>query len=520
MAALLRFRLLSVPFERDEGEYAYAGQLILQGIVPYDLAYTMKLPGVSGIYAMMMLVLGQTHESIHLGLLIVNAITIVLVFALGKKLIGPLAGVAGAAFFAVASTLSSVQGLWANTEHFVLPFALAGILTYLRWLSDQRNRFLVLAGVFLGTAILMKQHGTAFFAFVFVCLAWELFVSRTGHWHPVVRPIASLVGGAVLPIAITALVVLALGNFDKFIFWTTEYATTYASGNGLERGWFNFARKASPLWHEARAIGLMAVIAPICLDWSHRGRTRSTMLCLFALFSFLAICPGLFFRPHYFIMLLPAVGLLAGASLDRCYRLLVESRQNALFRSVPALVAIAIVAITLLVNQDYLIHASPEQVVRKTYGLNPFSEALAIGTWLKENTEEDETIAVLGSEPQIYFYAKRKSATGYIYTYPLMEDQPMAKTMQEEMAREIETAAPRHVVWVHDVNSWAPTKKSVTHIFDWFNEFQANYRVVGWSEARPKGSHVYWGSPTTWPPTSASWIGVYERLDAPRQNRR
>jgi hypothetical protein len=187
---------------------------------------------------------------------------------------------------------------------------------------------------------------------------------------------------------------------------------------------------------------------------------------------------------------------------------------------VPALVAIAIVAMTLLVNQDYLIHASPEQVVRKTYGLNPFSEGLEIGTWLKENTEEDETIAVLGSEPQIYFYAKRKSATGYIYMYPLMENQPMAKTMQEEMVREIETAAPRYVVWVHDVNSWAPTKKSVTHIFDWFNEFQANYRVVGWSETRVKGSHVYWGLPTTWPPTSAAWIGVYERLDAPRQNRR
>jgi hypothetical protein len=30
----IRFRLLAIPLERDEGEYAYAGQLILQGIPP------------------------------------------------------------------------------------------------------------------------------------------------------------------------------------------------------------------------------------------------------------------------------------------------------------------------------------------------------------------------------------------------------------------------------------------------------------------------------------------------------
>jgi len=31
----IRLRLLAVPLERDEGEYAYAGQLILQGVPPY-----------------------------------------------------------------------------------------------------------------------------------------------------------------------------------------------------------------------------------------------------------------------------------------------------------------------------------------------------------------------------------------------------------------------------------------------------------------------------------------------------
>ena len=38
LVAVARLRLLNFPLERDEGEYAYAGQLMLQGIPPYELA--------------------------------------------------------------------------------------------------------------------------------------------------------------------------------------------------------------------------------------------------------------------------------------------------------------------------------------------------------------------------------------------------------------------------------------------------------------------------------------------------
>ncbi|MHA2217782.1 MAG: hypothetical protein ACXACY_17745, partial [Candidatus Hodarchaeales archaeon] len=45
-AAVIRIHLLEVPLERDEGEYAYAGQLMLQGVPPYDQVYNMKMPGI------------------------------------------------------------------------------------------------------------------------------------------------------------------------------------------------------------------------------------------------------------------------------------------------------------------------------------------------------------------------------------------------------------------------------------------------------------------------------------------
>src|SRR5947207_13049017 len=73
----IRIRLLGVPLERDEGEYAYDGQLILQGVPPYTLAYNMKLPGTYAAYAGIMSVFGQTMTGIHFGRLIVTLATFV-----------------------------------------------------------------------------------------------------------------------------------------------------------------------------------------------------------------------------------------------------------------------------------------------------------------------------------------------------------------------------------------------------------------------------------------------------------
>jgi len=38
---------------------------------------------------------------------------------------------------------------------------------------------------------------------------------------------------------------------------------------------------------------------------------------------------------------------------------------------------------------------------------------------LRAHTAPTERIAVIGSEPQIYFFAQRHAATGYIYMYAL-----------------------------------------------------------------------------------------------------
>ena len=98
---VIRYRLRDMPLERDEGEYAYSGQLMLQGIPPYKLAYNMKLPGIYAAYAAVMAIFGETPAGIHLGLLLVNAASVVLLYLLASLLFGRLAGIIAACSYAL-----------------------------------------------------------------------------------------------------------------------------------------------------------------------------------------------------------------------------------------------------------------------------------------------------------------------------------------------------------------------------------------------------------------------------------
>jgi len=103
--------------------------------------------------------------------------------------------------------------------------------------------------------------------------------------------------------------------------------------------------------------------------------------------------------------------------------------------------------------------------------MNPFSEAVPLARYLRKHSSPDARIAVLGSEPEIYFYSQRHSATGYIYVYGLMEAQAYARQMQDEMIREIEAARPEYFVYVNSPLSWLRVSDSDPHIFTWAKRY-------------------------------------------------
>jgi dolichyl-phosphate-mannose-protein mannosyltransferase len=507
----IRIRLLGIPLERDEGEYAYAGQLMLQGIPPYKLAYNMKFPGIYAAYAVIMSIFGQTILGIHLGLLLVNAVTIALIYLLGRRLINSTAGITAATSYAVLSVSPSVLGLAAHATNFVMLPALGGTLLILKVYDSGRSAFgrLFASGLLFGLAVLMKQPG-AFFV-VFAAIYLILKELHRGWKQPGLVPrILIFTAGVILPFGITCLMLSRAGVFRQFWFWTIDYARQYGSIVPLNRAPEIFFRSTREVIGVSWALWILAGIGAVAGLLDQRIRANAIFLLGFLLFSALALFPGFYFRYHYFILVLPAVSLLVGVGISKLSDVL--TGRMIVVRVIPIFLLGVAVSLPILWNKKILFKASPVEACRFIYPESPFPASVRIADYLREHTTRDARIAVLGSEPQIYFYSQRHSATGYIYTYALMEPQKYARAMQEEMIRETEGADPKYLVSVVMNDSWLERPGSDRLIFTWANEYTGqNYAAAGFVNITPTDTDYYFGDIPSSVGTLKNYILIYER---------
>src|SRR5262249_5578854 len=107
----------------------------------------------------------------------------------------------------------------------------------------------------------------------------------------------------------------------------------------------------------------------------------------------------------------------------------------------------------------------------------------------RATADQNSRIAILGSEPEIYFYSRHLSATGYIYMYPLMETHPYAAQMQREMIAKIEQTNPEYVIFVDDRMSWLRQPESKTLLENWWQNYWAtNLDLVQTIDIKPPES--------------------------------
>jgi hypothetical protein len=492
----IRWRLLDMPLERDEGEYAYAGQLILQDIPPYRLAYNMKLPGTYAAYAAILAVFGQTARGVHLGLLLVNALSVILLYMITAHLFGTLAGTIAGSSYALLSTHQVVLGLAAHATHFVVLAALLGFIPLLRAEETKRRAFFFWTGIAFGITFLMKQPGLFLGAFALFYLAVQCWPNNRHEWAPWAKNMAVFLLGGALPFALTCVALYRSGVFRNFWFWTFVYARQYAVTLAFRRSWTELAPKASILLRLMFCLGILAVAGIARSFWHPVVRRYAVFVLGLLAFSCAAVCPGLYFRPHYFILMMPVVAILIAIAVTSAMRWLTLHSTSRWVHILPVIAFVAACAFAIHGNARFYFHMTPIQASRFCYPLNPFPEAVPVAEYLRQHTAPTDAIFVFGSEPEIYFYAHRHSASGYIYTYSLMEDQAYWPAMQKQMMQEVEARRPAYVVFVDVSDSWLlrPDSPQAMALIPWINQYLSDgFEEVGMVELADMESRFFLG---------------------------
>jgi hypothetical protein len=499
--AVARIRLLTTPLERDEGEFAYGGQLLLQGIPPYKLFYAMKFPGIYAAYALIMAVFGQSPAGIHFGLLLINLACIGLLYRVARHFLDVPGAAAAAASYAFLSTSPLVMGLEAHATHFVVLAALAGLLLLLHGQKTGKFPLFFFSGFCLGISCLMKQPGIFFGLFALGTVAANVVPEQF-------KRIGWFCLGMASPLVLAGLILWQAGVFAQFWFWTVEYARVHGSELGWSTGWDNlrafFHRtptSADGLFWMAGAVGLCSLLAV-------KGETAKKLWMIwFLVFSAVAVSLSNYFSFHYFVMLLSALCLMIGQAVQWIGS----------WSAFSGALVVIMWGFGIFFFRAAFFVITPDQFSKDLYGSNPFVECRDVARYIGEHSSPTDSIAVLGSEPEIPFYAHRRSATSYIYMYDLMEaPEPYATRMQTEMIQQIEAARPEFLVFVKTRTSWSSMSGSLSGkgkaVLGWSSKYiSQNYDPVGLVNLGETNSEYYWDKAAADEKPSREFIGVFKR---------
>jgi len=506
LTSAVRIRLLNVPLERDEGEYAYTAQLLLAGHAPFDGAYSLKLPGTAMMYAGSFLAFGQSVAAIRFGLLLVNVATVLLLVGIGKKIGGSTVAFATGATFAFASLSVSVFGFSANTEHYAILFVVAG--TYLLLAYRERPTWFraLLVGLALGIALLMKQHAALFALWAFLWLWWyarkQLTVRQTFF------NVSSFAVATLAPLALLVLYVWARGTLPAMTFWTWTYARAYAAIAPVGGAAQNFIIAGAGILITLGGILALAALGLGNVFRPPRGNER-WFVATWIIASSIALSIGFYFRGHYFILILPALCVCAGLGV-RAIAQFLNRHHGKRVALVGAAAVLGLVLLWVAAREvSYWFRYSANEFSMRAYPFEDFTTYREIANDVAKLVRPGDRMAVVGSEPELLFYSHTVSVTGYLYMYPFLEQQPYRERMFEEFTREVEGGRPDILVVVADHFSWGGQPWEVDHpVWQWLTGYQKSYDIVLQREL-----------PVQWKISSArqqalpkrEWLAVYRR---------
>jgi hypothetical protein len=413
---LLRANIVDIPLSRDEGLFAYIGQIVQGGGLPYRDVVDHKPPLVYYLFALIAH-LPRTATSVHIFLHAYNFLTLLACSSLAGIVSGSRsAGRWTALAYAVMSSLPSVQGCTASTEMFLLLPATLGLLFAVLATKQRRLRWPFLSGAMGAFAVLTKQTGAllALFSAIIVCVSAYRADGALGQKIRATffRALAWLLGFLV-PVAFVAAYFFHRGGLADLVYWVVTYNIDYAAQPYAFGIYHGFAHVFEALCVDSLPLIVVAFATPLLLLLG--GSPLGPFVLGFFGFSLLGTIP--FVYPHYVAHLVPAGALAAGIGLANLHAWLPRgSARRILCVSACAL----IVGFPLFSRPRYYVTGTPEALSRRIYGKrNPFPEAKPVADFVAARTTPDDHVFVLGSEAEILFQAGRKSPSRFVLKYPL-----------------------------------------------------------------------------------------------------
>ncbi len=397
--ALRALGFLPSVIDWDESLYILQAREWLRGGWPLVAVWDMHPIGGPAMFAMAMLLFGESIGAIRLlGVIAVSATGWALFFLLRAGGLPLAVGYAAALLYAGHSVL--LGGMPVNTEILFAPFITAAMVVALpAALNPDRppeTWRVITMGLLVGWAMMIKPVVMPDGCLAFAVLVGGALLRRTLPVPRLMRLAAIYAGLCVAPTAFFGLVYLMMGELALYLDSTILAPFTYAqAGLALSRGVWRLASVAIYLlWLFLLAAGALVLLkrqplVAIALAWFGSATLAITL-------------PAQFF-PHYFLVWLPSLSVLAALGAHALSRYLAPRR---------ALLCLAL--ITVAVSLDPWRNDSAPRIWSGHNLLEPDAPA-RIAEHIAEEMPPGETIFIANYQPIVYFLANAALPTRFAF---------------------------------------------------------------------------------------------------------
>ncbi|MHB9004931.1 MAG: ArnT family glycosyltransferase [Coriobacteriia bacterium] len=469
ITAYALLQILLMGFGRDQGIYAMVAETVKSGGMPYRDAWDFKPPGVFIIYTLAQGVFGAHEWSIRVVEVLSFASLIPILGVLARRFLGDAR--IGWVAASLAIWVEAQLEFWhsAQPESFAGVLALAGLILSThpatfegpgaRWKPWMRW---VAAGLVFGMAGLMKPHLLGVSVVAAAHAAWRLGVLGEA-WKRQLASFAAIGGGSVGTVVLCLLWFAARGalgdlHHTLFVFAPGYAATTWNSSLLI---YYTYSAIKGSLFGMSAIMGIGVLLTIGLGPRAGREREGLWLIAAAAFPQVLGIAIQSKFFSYHYGATLPFVAVLAAPGLWRLWKLAQRYRGVG-----PAVFAVGIViaadarTATRDLPETFFdrswsrtkanLFANPEERSRVNGRLYTVADVnyaanLRVAEWLTQHTDPTDTVYIWGFEPHIYFAARRRSASKFLYNVPQRVEWEN-QWARDELMVELEASPPKAIV--------------------------------------------------------------------------
>ena len=424
LIVILRMHTIMEPLTMDTAVYGYISHALLVGEELYTGVWDHKPPGVFLLFMLSELIFGYGPKSIAYTGIFFTLVSLLFIFLFTREVAGNFAALIASAFWALASNSVFLQANENNVEVFLNTFTLIALWAFIKSRGSSSKRYLLITGASFALASLLKTIAlfpllaVAVFALFFA--ADEVRGRLDGKKR--VRTIVYLFGPGAIVWALVFIYFALVGRFPDF--WQSVFVFNSNYSGSIFTNVWTFIANPVLVFHEAyKDIWFLVLSALAWIVFSRKEYGEPRLARGFFILIFIGVLvelasPGRYFR-HYYQLMIPVISIL-GALFFFDLRSRFSVKENSKGKAV-FVVLIILTFINLTYYQASYLYKSPDEISMIKHGSGAI-DIREMAKYVEAHTAPCEKIYVWGGEAGIYFYAKRRAASGIFFIFPIYFD--------------------------------------------------------------------------------------------------